>query len=95
MHPQGHPRAGEVVEFPVAVPGNYFLEFRVAPHFVRFEVDVEEDGKYRMVVVARHFPKFSDPRAQLSPPVRKFLDVIATLMVRDMLEEGERSVPIQ
>ena len=85
VHPPGHPHAGEVVEFPLRVPGRYELTIGVdddAPSWcwwMRFRVEVHEDGRYRIDLVDQHLPAEYDP-------VRKFLDVVAALMARDVLE---------
>ncbi len=92
VHPEGHPRAGQVVEFDLPVPGYYFLEFSVASSFVRFSVDVDEDGRARLVLVDKHVPDLSDPGALLSPLERELLDGLAEIIALDMLREKDPEV---
>jgi len=81
VHPPGHPRAGEVVEFPITVPGCYSLEFSAGPYFMRYDVDIDEDGRARLRLVE----KSDADGSSLSPAVCAFLDSFAELLVLDLL----------
>ena len=83
VHPPGHPRAGEVVEFPVAVPGRYFLEFRGAPYFMRYHVDIDEDGSARLRLVEKSLPDDYG----LTELERELLDGLARIIARDVLRQ--------
>ena len=70
VHPQGHPRAGEVIEFPVPVPIAFSLTIQVRPYRVTFNVDVDAQGRARMVLVDRasRFPPTFTLEARMVPP---------------------------
>ncbi len=85
VHPQGHPRAGEVVEFSVAVPGCYSLEFRAATYFVRYHVDIDEDGRARLRLVEKSLPD----DCVLTELERELLDGLAGIIAREMLRRRE------
>ncbi len=85
VHPPGHSRAGEIVEFSVAVPGRYSLEFRAAPYFVRYHVDLDEDGRARLRLVEKSLPD----DCGLTELERELLDGLTRIIARDMLRQRE------
>jgi hypothetical protein len=83
MYPRGHPLAGQIIEFPVTVPGCYFLEFRVAPYFMRFHLDIDEDGRARLRLVEKSLPD----DCGLTGLERELLDGLAQIIARDILRQ--------
>jgi len=88
VHPPGHPREGEVVEFPVAVPGAYEMTISVndvPSRWARFHVDVDEDGRARLRLVEKSLANDYG----LTELERELLDGLARMIARDMLRRRE------
>jgi len=85
VHPPEHPCPGEVIEFPVSVPGCYSLEFRAAPYFMRYHVDIAEDGRARLRLVEQSLPDDFG----LTELERGLLDGLARIIACDMLRRRE------
>ena len=63
VHPAGHPRAGEVAQFAVRIPGTYHMTIRVpdVPScWAKFRVDVDEYSRSRFRLVEHHYPQGDD-----------------------------------
>lgn len=85
VYPLGHPFAGEVIEFPVTVPGRYSLEFRVASYFMRFHVDIDEDGRARLRLLEKSLPD----DCGLTELERELLEGLAGIIARHVLRQRE------
>lgn len=88
VHPAGHPRAGEVVEFDIRIPGAYDVEFHISSYSVRFAVDIDEDGRARMRLLEESGPMPPDGSG-LTPLERELLDGLARIIARDILRRRE------
>jgi hypothetical protein len=90
VYPPGHPRAGEVIEFSIGVPGRYSLELEcsarpphLARYYVRYHVDIDEDGRPWLRLTEKSFPDGYD----LTPLERELLDGLARIIARDVLRQ--------
>lgn len=88
VFPVGHPRAGEVVEFPIR-PGAYEVVVSAGPHYrARFAVEVNEDGRSRIGLLER--TGRPDPAAfGLSALEGELLDGLAGIIAQDMLRRRQ------
>jgi len=75
-------------------PGREYITALVAgARRIAYHVTVDEDGRARMRLIEGSVPDpygftaIEHDAVRLSPAVRKFLDAVAVLMVRDLLEE--------
>jgi hypothetical protein len=51
VHPPSHPNAGEVVKFPIRVPGAYTLTFGRPPRCVEFDIVVDANLRAKVTLV--------------------------------------------
>jgi hypothetical protein len=81
VHPPEHPRAGQVIEFPVHVPGSYSLRFAVEEYFMLFQADIDEDGRatlrlldYRVPPRILHVDPHAEAHAAMDRMWRRLLE---------------------